>query len=144
MLHCVCVWHPYSDNSSRPNYICSRGCQSLENPKTCTLYVCLCAIYDQHAWPKQVLSGTRTTADSEEQQCHLCPPTGTRIVLHLQLSSSATFVAWLVHCKGLSTSGVNDSDAVLKHCGMLGEGPPEVLLRCCLGFTQEGHYITHD
>jgi len=90
----------------------------------------LCVLYDQQAWPKQVMPGIRTTADSEKKQCYLCPPTGTCIVLHLQLSSSVTLAAWLVHCKGLPTSGVNDSDAVLEHCGMLGERPPEVLLRC--------------
>jgi len=143
MLHSVCFWHPYPDNSSCPDCTCSRGCQSSGNHNAHTAYVYLCTVYDQHAWPKQIMSGIRTTAASKEQQCHLCPPTGTRIVLHLQLSSSVTFVAWLVHCKGLSTSGVNDSDAVLQYRGMLREGPPEVLLRCCLGFTQEGHCITH-
>ncbi len=130
MLHSVCLWHPYADNSSCPDYTCSRNCQSSGNHKTRTPCIYLCATYDQHAWPKQVMSGIRTTADSEKQQCYLCPPTGTGIILHLQLSSSVIFVAWLVHCKGLAASGVNDGDTVLEHCGVLGEGPPEVLL-CC-------------
>ncbi len=68
MLHSVYFWRPYPNNSSCPDYTCSREHQLAQNHTACTPYAKLCAIYDQHAWPMQVMSGIRTTADSEEQQ----------------------------------------------------------------------------
>lgn len=73
---------------------------------------------------------------------YLGPPTGTGIILHLQPSSGLALLLWLENSKGLSASGVNDCDAVLEHCGVLCERPPEHALGCCLGFTELSHCIT--